>query len=64
MTAHTNAASDVGDCTIKQNEMTGTVATYNCDNTYSAPPAQYAGQGCGVNENNGQWGSPSGGICE
>lgn len=64
MTLHTDASSVVGDCTLVKSDMTGTIATDNCDNTYSKPPQQYAGQGCGVDENDGQWGSAKGGVCK
>lgn len=61
MSLHTGPAADVGACLLVQSEMSDPVVTPNCDN---AAVGQYSGQGCGVNEVNGLWGSSTGGICK
>lgn len=61
ITLHTDKAADVGTCTLDQSQMSATIVTGNCDNQAQG---QYENQGCGATELNGQWGSPSGGVCK
>jgi beta-glucanase (GH16 family) len=59
--AHTDHAASVGSCKLEAAEMSGSIATGNCDNN---APGQYQNQGCAVTETNGQWGKESGGVCK
>ncbi|KAM7217920.1 Concanavalin A-like lectin/glucanase domain containing protein [Rhypophila decipiens] len=59
LTYHTGAPDEVGECHAKSENFLGDLKTPNCDNFADG---QYAGQGCGATELNGQWGSSTGGV--
>lgn len=58
---HTDAPKNTGVCTIDQGVMTSPVSYSNC---WGAAPGQPENTGCAVEENNGLWANPNGGICE
>jgi len=64
MTLHADSASNVGECAVTGMGQTGITATSNCDNTFSNPPFQYSGQGCGVTETHQTFLNPNGAVCE
>ncbi|TQV99080.1 endo-1,3(4)-beta-glucanase [Cordyceps javanica] len=61
VTLHTGNATEVGSCTISQENMLNPIITSNCDATFQ-DENQSANQACATEESRGQWGSRSGGV--
>lgn len=57
--AHTGRSALNGTCTIAG---PAKVLTPDCDNFNTV--TQFKDQGCTVNDTNGPWGSPNGGVCK
>jgi hypothetical protein len=58
---HTDAPSNTGVCKIEQSAMSSPISYSNC---WTGDPTQPGNTGCAVEEKNGLWANPKGGICE
>lgn len=60
--AHTDAPGTSGTCKINQGDITGSNLLYN--NCWINAPDQPGNAGCAVEERNGLFSNPAGGVCE